>query len=40
MRSVSEALLVPYPAQLMTAYQVSNKVSSPANNMPEVIERV
>ena len=36
----AQALLVPYPAQLMTAYQVSTKVNSPANNSPEVIERV
>jgi putative SOS response-associated peptidase YedK len=36
----AQALLVPYPAQLMTAYQVSTKVNSPANNTPEVIERV
>jgi putative SOS response-associated peptidase YedK len=36
----AQALLAPYPASLMTAYQVSAKVNSPANNSPEVIERV
>ena len=36
----ARALLVPYPAERMTAYQVSNKVNSPAFNTPEVVERV
>lgn len=36
----AQALLVPYPAELLTAYQVSPKVNSPANNSPEVIARV
>jgi putative SOS response-associated peptidase YedK len=36
----AQALLVPYPAQLMTAYRVSPKINSPANNSPEVIEHV
>jgi putative SOS response-associated peptidase YedK len=36
----AQALLAPYPAELMTAYQVSTKVNSPKNNSPEVIERV
>jgi putative SOS response-associated peptidase YedK len=36
----AQALLAPYPAQLMTAYEVSAKVNSPAHNSPEVIERV
>ena len=33
----AQALLAPYPAALMTAYEVSSKVNSPANNTPEVI---
>jgi putative SOS response-associated peptidase YedK len=37
---LAHALLVPYPAALMTAYQVSSKVNSPANNTPEVIALV
>jgi putative SOS response-associated peptidase YedK len=36
----AQALLMPYPAALMTAYQVSTKVKSPAYNTPEMIERV
>ena len=36
----AQAMLVPFPAELMTAYEVSSKVNSPAHNTPEVIERV
>jgi len=36
----AQAMLVPYPAALMTAYEVSPKVNSPAHNTPDVIERV
>jgi putative SOS response-associated peptidase YedK len=33
-------MLVPFPAELMTAYEVSKKVNSPAHNTPDVIERI
>lgn len=33
-------LLVPYPAELMRAYQVSSRVNSPKNDDPECIEPV
>jgi putative SOS response-associated peptidase YedK len=33
----AQALLVPFPAGLMTAYEVSTKVNSPAYNTPEAI---
>jgi putative SOS response-associated peptidase YedK len=36
----AQALLVPFPAERMTAYAVSTKVNSPAHNTPDVIERV
>ena len=36
----AQAMLAPFPAELLTAYTVSPKVNSPANNTPEVIERV
>jgi putative SOS response-associated peptidase YedK len=36
----AQAMLAPFPAELLTAYSVSPKVNSPANNSPEVIERV
>ena len=36
----AQAMLVPFPAELMTAYGVSSKVNSPAHNTPDVIERV
>jgi putative SOS response-associated peptidase YedK len=32
--------LRPYPAELMTAYPVSSRVNSPANDDPAVVERV
>jgi putative SOS response-associated peptidase YedK len=36
----AQKLLVPYPAHLLTAYQVSPKVNAPANNTPEVMQRI
>jgi putative SOS response-associated peptidase YedK len=36
----AQALLAPFPAECMTAYQVSPKINSPANNTPEVMEPV
>lgn len=36
----AQALLVPYPAELMTAYEVSAKVNSPAYNTPDAVQRV
>jgi putative SOS response-associated peptidase YedK len=33
----AQALLAPFPAGLMTAYEVSAKVNSPAYNMPEAV---
>jgi putative SOS response-associated peptidase YedK len=36
----AQAMLVPFPAEQMTAYEVSSKVNSPAHNTPDVIERV
>lgn len=36
----AQALLVPFPADRMTAYQVSTRINSPANNSPEVTARV
>jgi putative SOS response-associated peptidase YedK len=36
----AQELLVPFPADLMTAYEVSTKVNTPAHNTPDVIERV
>lgn len=33
-------VLRPYPAELMTAYPVSRRVNSPANDDPSVVERV
>ena len=32
-------LLIPYPADVMTAYPVSKKVNSPNNDSPDLIER-
>jgi putative SOS response-associated peptidase YedK len=34
----AQAMLVPFPAELMRAYAVSLKVNSPAHNTPEVVE--
>jgi hypothetical protein len=31
---------VPFPADLMTAYEVSAKVNAPSHNTPDVIKRV
>ena len=36
----AQALLVPFPAERMTAYQVSTKVNAPAFNAPEAVQRV
>jgi putative SOS response-associated peptidase YedK len=33
----AQAMLVPFPAERMTAYGVSSKVNSPAHNTPDVI---
>jgi putative SOS response-associated peptidase YedK len=38
--AAAQAMLVPFPAELMTAYEVSSKVNSPAHNTPDVVERV
>src|SRR5262249_25007748 len=35
-----QALLVPFPADLLTAYEVSTKVNSPAHNSPDVLQPV
>ena len=35
-----ERLLIPYPVELLTAFEVSKMVNSPANNSPAVIEPV
>jgi putative SOS response-associated peptidase YedK len=35
----AQALLVPFPAELLTAYEVSPRVNSPAHNTPELIQR-
>ena len=34
------SMLRPYPAQKMDAYPISTMVNSPANNSPEIINRV
>jgi putative SOS response-associated peptidase YedK len=36
----AQTLLVPYPTTLLTAYEVSSKVNSPAFNTPEVVPPV
>ena len=36
----AQAMLVPFPAERMTAYEVSPKVNSPAHNTPDVMDRV
>jgi putative SOS response-associated peptidase YedK len=36
----AQAMLLPFPADLMTAYQVSPKVNSPAFNTPEAVRPV
>ena len=36
----AQALLAPFPAERLTAYEVSPKVNSPAFNTPEAIQRV
>ncbi len=36
----AQALLQPFPADLMSVYEVSAKVNSPANNTPDVLQRV
>src|SRR5215831_6384752 len=36
----AQALLVPLPADLLMAYEVSPKVNSPAYNTPDVLQRV
>ena len=35
-----KSLLIPYPSELMVAYQVSTLVNSPRNNMPECLLKV
>jgi putative SOS response-associated peptidase YedK len=35
-----QAMLMPFPAERMTAYEVSSKVNAPAHNTPDVIEHV
>lgn len=35
-----KSLLIPYPSELMLAYQVSTLVNSPKNNVPECLEAV
>jgi len=37
---VLQGMLAPYPERLMEAYPVSKKVNSPANDGPELVERV
>jgi len=39
-KSFLKSLLVPYPADLMMAYEVSSMVNSPKNNGPECLEPV
>jgi putative SOS response-associated peptidase YedK len=36
----AQALLVPFPADLLTLAEVSSKVNSPANNTPDVLQPV
>ena len=36
----AQALLQPFPADLMSVYEVSSKVNSPANNTPDILQRV
>jgi putative SOS response-associated peptidase YedK len=36
----AQALLVPYPAGLLTAYEVSTTVNTPAYNAPDLVARV
>ncbi len=36
----ARAVLAPFPAELMDAYPVSKRVNSPANDGPELIERI
>jgi hypothetical protein len=36
--SIPQALLQPFPAQLMTAYPISTKINSVKNDTPAVIE--
>src|SRR5262249_3912391 len=36
----AQALLIPFPAERMTAYEVSTKVNSPAHNTPDVLQPV
>jgi putative SOS response-associated peptidase YedK len=36
----AQALLVPFPAELLMAYEVSPKVNSPAFNIPEALQPV
>jgi putative SOS response-associated peptidase YedK len=36
----AQALLVPFPAELLTLYEVSTKVNSPAHNTPDVLQPV
>jgi SOS response associated peptidase (SRAP) len=36
----AQALLVPLPAELLMAYEVSPKVNSPAYNTPDVLTRL
>ena len=36
----AQALLDPYPAEILTMYAVSTKVNSPAFNAPEAIQAV
>ena len=36
--TIPQALLQPFPAQLLTAYPVSKRVNSPKNDDPSIIE--
>jgi putative SOS response-associated peptidase YedK len=36
----AQALLVPFPAELLMTYEVSPKVNSPAYNTPDVLQPV
>jgi putative SOS response-associated peptidase YedK len=36
----AQALLVPYPAERLMAYEVSSKVNSPVYNTPDVLQPV
>jgi putative SOS response-associated peptidase YedK len=38
--NAAQALLVPVPAELLMAYEVSPKVNSPAYNTPDVLQPV